>query len=222
MIVAYCIRRAGEPGPQAGLTGRGGAAVRLLEAEGLGLWVSEAPGEGATLEEIRAHDSVVRAALRTATPLPVRFDTRFPDDDAARAMLRERREDLREGLERVADRVEVGVRVLWSVPPPARVGRRAASSGREYLEMRRSQLAAEEERRSRAESLLERVELRFAPLELPTVRTLLPEEGVAGTLAHLVHRGNLQEYRIHAEAARRELGDATLSFTGPWAPYSFV
>lgn len=223
MIRAYCIRRRGEPPPAEGLTGAGGAAVRLVEEGEIGAWISVANVGSGDVDSLRAHDAVVRAALRSATPLPVRFDTLYPDEHALRASLREAASSLQAALERVAGHVEMGVRVEWRERQEAAPSEKGAvASGREYLERRRREFAAHEAQRARATKLLDRVEARVAPQGDLGVRTLLPAAGVAGSMAHLVHRQAVGVYRTRAAEAQAELPEVTLRVSGPWAPYSFV
>jgi hypothetical protein len=223
----YCIRRAGEPAPEDALAGLDGAAVRLVEVgAALGAWVSALEARAVpTPERLRAHDDVVRAALRSATPLPVRFGTVLDDDADVWALLEARRADFDAALARVAGCVEMGVTVYLGDAPAAQLPveetAAAPASGREYLERRRAALHAEQARRVEAEVLLERVASCF-DAALPVVRTLLPAPGVTGTVAHLVPRDRLAEYRGAVERASRALPDVRLARSGPWAPYSFV
>ena len=229
MLLAYCVRRAGDPGPEPGLTGVDGAAVRLLEAGGVGFWLSEGAGGRPAVERLRDHDRVVRSALRTATPLPVRFGTRFADADAAREALVAGREPFLAGLDRVSGRVEMGLRVLWQPPPPGEDAAggepgppEPAGPGRAYLEGRRRARAADERLRARAAERLREVEGFFENFDFPAVHSVLPEPEVAGTVAHLVHRDLLRQYRECVERARNGCFEIRLHATGPWAPYSFV
>ena len=227
MVVAFCVRRAGDPPPPPELRGPGNVPVRLVEEGSLGLWVAECAVLSPGVEQAAAHDAVVRAALRTATPVPVRFGTSFPNEEEARASLREREEELSAALERVDGRVEMGLRVTWAdegggSAADAHAARGAGSGGRAYLLARKRQLEEREERRARAAALLDEVERRVGAEGYPSVRRLLPEPGVAGTLAHLVHRQEARSYRTRVEAARDLPAGVGLYLTGPWAPYSFV
>jgi hypothetical protein len=234
-LYAYCIRRRGDPPPEPGLRGIGGAEVRRVEGGELDLWVSEvAELPRPDAERLREHDRVVRAALRTRTPLPLRFGAAFPDAEGALAALSPRAAELLEALERVAGRVEVGVSLHWDAEaererllaarPDLRPLPGEPSGGREYLEARRRARAWEGALRARAEGLLEEASVRLRALvpDAPEARVVLPRPEVAGTLAHLVQREQMFTYRQGAERAGSALAGVTLRVSGPWAPYSFV
>lgn len=234
MIYAYCVRRAGEPPPPEGLLGLEEAVVRLMDVEeaGLGFWFSEGRSLNATPGRLRDHDRVVREALRTATPLPIRYGAGcFPSQEAAREALTAQADALRSGLERVAGRVEMGVRVDWDPPEPdahrggagtaaAAPGR--AGSGRAYLEARRGEMERRDAVRAAAESALARVEAELSMGGVPTARSIVADPCTAGIVAHLVQKAEVQRYRKCVDAAGDALPDYRLSVSGPWAPYSFA
>lgn len=232
MLYAYCVRRAGEPGPDASLAGLDGAAVTLLEDARLGLWLSTLDRADSKPERLREHDRVVRAALRSATPLPLRFGALLPGEPAALQLLAERRTEWLAALDRVAGRVEMGVTVAWNQQaererilrehPELRADADTPSSGREYLERRRRERQLDELLRERAQALLARVSVMLEAGELPELRSLLGRPETAGTLAHLVPREAVAAYRRRLEHAREMLPEVTLTLSGPWAPYSFV
>jgi len=226
----YCVRRTGDAAPRPALLGVGEEPVVLLEEEGLGLWASAGGDRVPDVEALRQHDRVVRDALRDATPVPFRFGQTVPDEAAARDLLRARGASFRSALERVSGRIEVGVRVGWDPPapePPTGVRPPGDSPpsgppGRAFLESRRRALLAAESRAADAEARLVEVERAFGELRLPTVRNVLAAGDVAGTLAHLVRQGELLRYRVFAADLRKRRPDLRITFSGPWAPYSFV
>jgi len=234
-VYAYCVRRAGDPPPEAAVRGIGGAEVYLRESGTIGVWLSEldATPEPAA-EHLLAHDTVVRAALRSRTPLPLRFGAAFADEAAAFAALTAREGELREALARVDGRAEMAVTLLWDADrererllaertdlrPPAGT----PAGGRAYLEARRRAHALESALRDRAGALLDAVSGRLSAADSTALeaRTVLPRPGVAGTLAHLVRREHLFTYRELAERAGEGLAGVMVRVSGPWAPYSFV
>ena len=221
MLHGYCVRRGGDPAPAAGLAGVDAAPVRALADAGLSIWVSDGADPRPTLERVRAHDRVVRAALRTATPVPLRYGARFPDEAEARATLRDRAQELLATLERLGDRVEMALHARWT-QPPAPPEPLPVRSGREYLEARRREMEASDDLRREAEETARRIELAFTPIAPETTREILPEEGVAVAVAHLVQRSQLHRYAACVEDARAALPQMEIRASGPWAPYSFV
>lgn len=234
MLYGYCIRRKADPPPPDGTTGVDGAVVRRVEGAGLALWLSAAPADrNPAATRIRDHDAVVRVAMRTVTPLPIRFGTVFADDAAARAVLHDRATDFRDALDRVRGRMEVGVRVVWDEdverdaaqgedPRPKILSSGPFPGGRRYLEARRQRIESDEALRDRAGELLDDIEAHFAPLGAPCVREVMPRTDVAGTLSHLIGRSELEPYRLRVEGVRRVFTALSIAMSGPFAPYSFV
>ena len=235
ILHAYCIRAAGEPPPGPETRGIGGAEVGVVEAEGLCAWASRLDSRpGPDPDRLREHDAVVRAALRTATPLPLRFGALFADETALRAVLAERADELRASLERVRGRVEMAATVSWDATaarervlaarPELGLAAEKPATGRAYLEARRRDYALEAATRVEAEALLERVS-RAVAAALPgaeETRTVLPRPEVAVALAHLVRREEVAAYRDALRRAADGLAEAEVRVSGPWAPYSFV
>jgi hypothetical protein len=193
----------------------------------LGIWVSEiAKKDIPRIESLRQHERVVREALRTATPLPMRFGTSFRDEADAITVLQSRRTEFEASLDRVADRVEMGIRVSQPnravVPTPAAAPAGPVLSGRDYLERRREQMTEEEEAHENSERVLSDLTLELADLDAPTAQTLIGRGELVGSLAHLVHRTAVRPYRGRVARLQQQHEDLYLVVSGPWAPYSFV
>jgi hypothetical protein len=221
VLLGYCVRRAGDPAPATPASSAAGNVFVVEEAE-LGIWLSEAPAVGRDQEAMRRHDAVNREALRSATPLPLRFGTHFTDEEGARQALRSRRDEFLRTLDRVGGSVEMGLRVFD--PGVARVPPETPSigSGREFLEHRRRAMLRESEWARHAALVLERIDQIFDPVRVDCRITTSVAPPVLGTLAHLIAREGLEAYRSCAEQALKSFPDLRIRLTGPWAPYSFV
>lgn len=208
--------------------------MRLIEFGLLGIWLSEGAAKSPSIPRLRQHETVVRAALRTATPLPLQFGSSFQDEVAAERVLSERSDEFRDKMARVGQRVEMSIQVkraeLDGAPGSlAAAGHGAPASrppqpttGRAYLESRREALEREEAARGEAETILDDVEAAFAEMELPAVRVVGGAPGLVGSLAHLVHRQQVRQYREYANSLDSTRPELRFAVTGPWAPYSFV
>lgn len=227
MLHGYCIREDSDPPPPAGLTGVDDAEVRTIRSDALQMWVSDALSTQPSIDRLKQHEVVVRQALRTQTPLPLRFGTRFRSDaDAAEALIA-RSEQYHRSLAELRDTVEMSLRIsltsgsIQTTPPSS--GRSSAESpGRSYLERRRAELSAGEEAKRRAEAILEEVQADLASLVLKTAAEPAPEHDFVGSLAHLVHKGALRLYRLKVAQMAEARSDLKIDPSGPWAPYSFV
>lgn len=232
-MYGYCLRYAGQPPPPQGAVGVGGARIRIIEEGELGMWISEG-GEPArpAPDALREHDHVVRTALRSATPLPLRFGACFAGEAAVRDALRERRGEWAAALGRVRGRVEVGVSVGWDAAAEAerllalreelQPVEHAGGAGRAYLEARRCERALAEALHARAEDLLRRAEAVLPHDESPRVSCVLARPELAGSVAYLVPRERMGDYKQAFLQARTRFPDGPLTLSGPWAPYSFV
>ncbi|MEU0331738.1 GvpL/GvpF family gas vesicle protein [Streptomyces sp. NPDC006193] len=241
----YAVCRPFELPLQVQLTGIGGAPPALLHHHGLVAVVSTVPEADfseealkAHLEDLdwlaataRAHQGVIDALTTVTTPLPLRLATVFRDDSAVRTMIEAREDDFRRLLDRLAGRVEWGVKVYLEPEPAEPVPAAAAkpASGRDYLRRRRERSHAQEERWQRAEafsrSLHERLaaraeDVRLHPPQNPTL------SGAAGqnvlNAAYLVPRRQSEEFVELVDRTKDEAPGIRVELTGPWAAYSFT
>ncbi|MFE2382960.1 GvpL/GvpF family gas vesicle protein [Streptomyces misionensis] len=243
-VYAVC-RPLGAP-LQAQLTGIGGAPPALLQHHGLIAVVSTVPEADfaeealkAHLEDLdwlaataRAHQGVIDALTTVTTPLPLRLATVFRDDSAVRMMIEAREADFLRALDRLAGRVEWGVKV-FTEPAVAETAVAAAPadkpmSGRDYLRRRRADTRAHEEGLQAAEafarSLHERLCAHAEDCRLhPPQNAALSGARGANVLnaAYLVPRDRSEEFVELVDRTKDEASGLRVELTGPWAAYSF-
>ncbi|MFE7931588.1 GvpL/GvpF family gas vesicle protein [Streptomyces sp. NPDC057456] len=229
---------------QAALSGVAGDPPRLLTHRGLIAVVSHVPERDFGQEPLRrrledldwltetarAHQQVIDALTAVTTPLPLRLATVFRDDSGVRVMMEEREEDFRRVLDRLAGRVEWGVKVY--VEPEAQEAGPTVSkpaSGRDYLMQRRSKARAHDDTWQRAErfagSLHERLSAYAEDARLhPPQNSALSKASGQNVLnaAYLVPRAESEEFVEMVDRTKGEESGMRVELTGPWAAYSFV
>jgi hypothetical protein len=189
--------------------------------------------------KVRAHDDVVRAAMRSSAVVPCRFGTVVRDRADVRRLLATHHDDLVNTLRTLAGKEEWGVKVRADLDAMSRhlaasdPGPVGEASGRSYLQrrQRRDQARGEAQRAARAradECHLELSSIASAASVLP-VRASAAEatRGNAETLlsaAYLVaseHLGDFHDAVAHLAGRLRPLG-LEFDLTGPWPPYNFA
>ena len=223
-VYAYCVVPAGHQ-PQAELKGVNGAAVELVEAGAIGLWVSRLTRPEGSVEQIKAHNAVVEAAVtKQVTPVPLRFGQWLEDDGELIAGVTDQAASYETKLQEFAGCLEFGIRVIDpELPEGARdVQSAKATSGTAYMQALREGNRQAEERRAAADRVRSTIKDKVREL----VRTEREEESrtphAVVTVSHLVPRENFDEYRERVRQLREVFPGLRLLLSGPWPPYSFA
>ena len=220
----YCVTRPID-GPS--VTGIGGAPVRVTAMGSVAMLVSEHVSRpDASMDAIQQHNNVVAAAMAAETPVPLRFGQWLENEDAVRAALSTSHEKWAGLLDRFQGRVEFGLRVFdparAEVDPAAPHHSGTAGSGGSgtaYMAELARRIGGPKAAREGVVSALNEA---LSGLELEErVEALRTAHGVA-SVAHLVHRADIDAYRDAVDAVRARLLRLRLLSTGPWPPYSFV
>ncbi|WP_445518144.1 GvpL/GvpF family gas vesicle protein [Streptomyces sp. NEAU-174] len=233
--------------PLAELPGLGtGAPVRTLAAGPLTAVVQDVPAagygeealrrrlsDGAELERCaRAHHAVITAASALAPAVPLPLATVYLNDGRVREALDDRRTSFLTALDRIAGRVEWGVKVYAPTGPPPEAAPAPSDgpgSGRAYLDRVRTRQRGREQRHTLALRAAERVDTVVRGLAV-AARRLRPH-GVEVTGKHRIHvlnaaylldLGRERELRAALASLRHDEKDVRIELSGPWVPYSFA
>lgn len=217
MLYVYAITAAA---PETLGVGLHAAPLRCVAGGGVVAIASEheqAPRSG--VEELWRHEEVVEQLMERATVLPMRFGASAASEAELAAVLEERGEEFGNLLDELSGAVELSVRVEPAPPaeagsPPAGADPAAPPSGTAYLQKRGLELRAIEDARARYHEPLSALSRRS---RLPAGR---PQSG-AFKAAYLVEAERVEDFTALVGRLERE-GEARLSCTGPWPPYSFV
>jgi hypothetical protein len=178
------------------------------------------PGDPA-LDALWVHERVIERIMTDRAVLPMRFGTRLADDDALHEILAGRQQEFLMALDRVRDRVEIGIRAMQ--PPAAHdvngagsaTSARDAMSGRAYLEGKlRNGRRVEREAAALHEPL--------AALAAASIRHAGRQPDELLRVSYLVDRVAVARFRATVERLQRADPGVAILCTGPWPPYSFV
>jgi hypothetical protein len=186
-------------------------------------------------KHLLAHQTVLRRLMEHGTVLPAAFGLVARSDEAVRGRLSENGALFREQLERVAGKVEMGLKVRWSAPDLFDYfvsTHPQLSAARERLrnrqEVGREELIAvgklfESLREAAREEHCERVAAVLQARGVELKRNPPRGEDEVMNLSCLVPREGLGAFEKAIEAAAADFDDHfTFEFNGPWAPHSFT
>jgi gas vesicle protein GvpL/GvpF len=226
MIYLYAITHDLELDELGGLSGLGTAPLEAATVKGLTAVFNEVSSDAVRLDETTMwrHEQVIEALMQRHPVLPVRFGTTFSDPGALSAALEGRRAALKASLEKVAGKVELGVRAIregsHEDDPAAREA--TPATGRDYIlnrvrEHRRREAGAAEARR-----MLEPMhhELERLSTDARVRWSVSPETLLAA--AFLVDEDRVEDFRSAVDRAEKQNRDVRIFCTGPWPPYNFV
>lgn len=238
----YCLGDEVTPEMLEGAHGLGGAPLSLVGQGGLAAVVSpfESGRVAVTPENALTHNRVNAALLARSTPLPFRFGT-LVKEERLLDFIKSREADLREALARVRGAVEMSVKIIWDLEAVRREAAGAESpegsaaaageaaspegggSGTAFLLAKRREMLGGEALKERAEALAGWFGGRLSDVARDSRVTVNPSGALVVRAAHLVGRGQVEEYRARVQVLGEERAD-TLRFltSGPWPPYSFV
>jgi hypothetical protein len=252
----FAVCRGADPAALSDLPGQWpDAPVRLLRFGALAAVVQDVPAAAFGQEELRerlsertelerlarAHHTVVAATAAAAPTVPLPLATLYLGDERARTALRADQDRFAAVLDRLAGRVEWGVKVYArrrresgargaTTPVPARTGR-PVSPGHAYLERVRGARREREQRQEAGLHTAETVDRALRGIAVAGRRLRAHDTGAAGehgaqllNAAYLVAEDRQREL-VHAIRQLRNdpaCRDVEVDVTGPWVPYSFV
>jgi Gas vesicle synthesis protein GvpL/GvpF len=225
-LYAYCVTENLDALNEAS-RGISGAEVRLIKLEDFGVLVSDCDGDvfPVTVENVLAHDAIVRSVSDQTTPLPFRFGT-LVTEQQLRNYVSAHKPALKTKLAHLRGRVEMNLRVTWQLttnkPPESEQAGEPGTGTRFLLEKRRQLLGDDLSVAEKAE-LSKWLRDYVSDLICDEKISLRPSPTVLlAKVDHLVEQANLQEYREKLAEALQKRPELHFLVSGPWPPYSFA
>jgi hypothetical protein len=185
---------------------------------------------------LAAHQAVLKCLMADTTPLPMAFGTIAGNPAAIHQILVRNQQAFREQLQRVAGKVEMGLRVAWDVPNifeyfvnthvELRLARdRLVGARHEFTQEEKIELGRMFDRllNEDREDHIRKVQHVLAPVCAEFKTNQCRHEHEVMNLACLVRRDAQEEFSVGVfAAAKRFDNNFTFDYSGPWAPHNFV
>ena len=229
-LLAHAITRRATGGPEAGIRGR---PLEQIAAGELGLWATVWDGEPKlSRDDAFAHHDLVAVLCDAGPCLPVRFGTWLADAEAARRSLEAEQDRFTAAVDRLADRREIAITLLWRDAPSleggsagagkAGPGRTKGVGGRAYLERQRAMHAVTDERRKAGDAFAARLSRDLAVDQADVRHESCPSAEVALSMSLLAARDEADALKVRATVAAGAIDGVRAVVSGPWPPYSFT
>ena len=219
------------------INGLGGAVVYNIPYRNIGIVVSESEHvQDIAQEHILKHEEVVEKLMEDFTVLPMRFHTQFSQEKDALLMMKEYCGDFRENLDRLRNKKEFGVRVIW----PGDIKRNRiidaykksnasaampdSSSVKSFVKEKFEEYKINKEFEEEADKYIALIDNFFSRWACEKKIEKLKSENLLLNAFYLVEKEKEEDFKEAFERARDICicGDLKYLFSGPWPPYNFI
>lgn len=217
--------------------GLGGASVYSVPYCDIGAIVSELAEcsmQDIVEQRVLAHEEVIEKLMERFTVLPVRFRTVHDSREALFAMMQSHYIDFRDNLDRLRNKVEFGIKVIWpSDKIKERIVNACKKSGKKtpvptdspnskFMRDKFEQYRLNEELEKKADKLISIMDMFFSKFAAEKKLKRLRTADMLLDAVYLVEKdkqGNFKKAFEHIKSARPNF---RFLFSGPWPPYNFV
>ncbi|RJX27453.1 MAG: hypothetical protein C4554_04265 [Dethiobacter sp.] len=183
-----------------------------------------------TSETVLSHEAVVEYLMKEHTVLPVRFGTVLNSVDEVKSLLCTYSESIYKNIDKMRDKVELGLKVLLKAFPgddPAREEEsiknfQSATPGRRYL---LEKLKNEERQRDILEKTTIFIDEIYNTLDKYSVESCirrLTTDRMLLNSSYLVPVEKIEEFKTTVEILKRRYPALSFLYSGPWPAYNFV
>jgi hypothetical protein len=233
----YCIIRSDDPlkfGPVG--IGTEPADVHTVNYKELAAVVSDTPVEvfDATRENVLAHERVNEAVMRYQTVIPMSFGTVFKTREDIVELLRAAYEAFNDVLNKMQDKLEFGLKVLWDRDVMIREiedededvrrlkGEISSQKGSTYFARMQYGRLMDAALEARSERYVRDIFEELRPVSVASRANKPIGDKMIMNAAFLVAREKESAFDSKVKQIGARHGSLTFKYTGPWPPYNFV
>lgn len=221
---------------EASITGLGGTGIYNVPYRDIGALVSDfnTPIRNRDEESVLEHEMVLEKMMKNFTVLPMRFLTVFNGRDDIISVLHEHYSDFREDLDRLYNKAEFGIKVIW---PGAIIRERIEKayrkahtnlsgpddlSGKGFVKKKFETYKIDKEFEEEANRCIALIDGCFNRIVSEKKLERLRTENMLLNASYLVDNEREGDFKKAFKELKASPGDLKYLFTGPWPAYNFV
>ena len=231
------------------INGLEGVGVYNIPYRDIGIVVSEGEQiQDKTQEHILKHEEVVEKLMESFTVLPVSFLTLFKREDDVLLTMQEYYSDFRENLDRLRNKVEFGIKIIW---PGETIKNRIIeaskkfnafatkngesaknfggnvtipdnSPGKSFAKEKFERYKIDKKFAEEADRCIALLDDFFSRFAAEKKLEKLKSDNLLLNAYYLVEKEKQRDFKEAFERTRSTPGDLKFLLSGPWPPYNFI
>ena len=185
------------------------------------------------VDHILEHERVVEGLSKKFTVLPVKFLTTFNTKEDVLSMLKGYYRDFKRNLDRLREKVEFGLKVIWqgedikqSITNAYHANSKALvpdnSPLKNFVMEKYSQYKIQKEFEDKAESSIAAIDNIFSPLACEKRLEGLKTGNLLLNAYYLIEKKDQTDFKRAYKNLRKTFNHFQYLLSGPWPPYNFV
>jgi hypothetical protein len=213
-----------------------GAGVYNIPYRDIGVVASDLNGQirDITQDSAVEHEQVVEKLMINCAVLPVRFRTVFASREDILSMMENYYNDFKDNLDRVRDKVEFGIKIIWPGEAikqrmilaynngAANINRLADSPVKRFLIDAFKNYRIDREFEKKADRCVAVVDHLLSQVTVERRLEKLRTENLLLNAVYLVDKDKQNDFKNAYERTRSVYGCLKYLLSGPWPPYNFV
>jgi hypothetical protein len=202
----------------------------------MGLIVSSLKEEikGITEDRVLIHERVVESLMGNYTVLPMRFITVFKNRDGALSLMRDHYIDFKNNILRLRNKVEYGIRVIWSgdlvregiarklEEETEQLSISGNTPAKNYLKKKLKEYRINTKFKEEAEENITLIDNLFQNLAAEKKLEKLKSNDLLLSACYLVEKNRQSQFKETFEKLKNTHTHLKYLFSGPWPPYNFI
>jgi hypothetical protein len=183
-----------------------------------------------TKQSVLAHEEVIERLMERFTVLPVGFHTVYDDSQGLLAMMQSYYRDFKDNLDKLRDKVEFGIKVIW---PSKAVKRHIVKTCRKapvptdspnskFIRHKFEQHRLNEELEKKADKFISLMDIFFSKFAAEKKLKKLRTADLLLDAVYLVEKDKQDNFKEAFEHIKSAHPGFRFLFSGLWPPYNFV
>ena len=186
-----------------------------------------------TKTQVLEHEDVLEGLMTKFTVLPVRFRTLYNKEKDALGMLEHFYADFKENLDKLRNKAEFGIKVIWPGDKireeivrdhdrDYEISAGSDSQGKLFIGQAYKKYKIDKEIDLKADISIANLDHFFSRFASEKRLEKLKSKNLLLNAFYLVERGKQRNFKEAFDTLRKAPGDLQYLFSGPWPPYNFV